>query len=63
MILHEISTNVAEAIPFETFKEKIKIVKQELSKDRHVEIIDNKIIYSEKKWRDNNGIMENDIRA
>ncbi len=47
-MLDEISTNVAEVIPFRTFKEKILIVKKELLKGRHVEIWD-KIIYSAEK--------------
>jgi len=54
MILYEISENVAEAIPYRDFWEKIKIVKEELSKGRHVEIWDKqKVIYSERK--DKNG--------
>lgn len=49
-----ISTNVAEAIPYKNFKEKINIVKEELRKNRHVEIWDKqKVIYSERK--DKNG--------
>lgn len=51
---YDISMNVAEAIPYESFKEKIRIVKEELIKDRHVEVWDNeKLIYSSDKWRDN----------
>ncbi|MGN9164942.1 hypothetical protein ACTNDY_06595 [Tissierellaceae bacterium HCP3S3_D8] len=49
-MLYEMSTNVAEVIPFKTFKEMIKIVKEELKKNRYVEIWD-KIIYSAEKWR------------
>jgi hypothetical protein len=42
----------AEAIPYKNFKEKIKIVKEELDKNRYVEILDKqKIIYSAEKWR------------
>ena len=42
----------ADAIPYENFKEKIKIVNQEVSKDRYVEVWpDIKIIYSCEKWR------------
>ena len=44
-MLDAINANVAEAIPFNTFKEKINTVKQELSKNRHVEVWD-KFIYS-----------------
>lgn len=51
-MLAEISSNVAEAIPYRTFREQIDIVNKELSKDRHVEVWDNhKIVYSAKKWR------------
>ncbi|CAK7002470.1 hypothetical protein [Tissierella sp.] len=49
----EISSNVAEAIPYENFKDKINIVKQEIAKGRYIEIIDElKIVYSAKKWKD-----------
>ena len=41
--------NVAEAIPYRNFKEKINIVHQELLKNRYVEIWD-KFIYSSEKW-------------
>lgn len=47
------SFNAAEGIPYGSFKEKINIVKQELAKDRYIEIMDElKIIYSAEKWRD-----------
>lgn len=52
-MLYEISFNTAEGIPYDSFWEKINIVKQELKKNRHVEIVDElKIIYSSEKWRD-----------
>lgn len=52
------STNVVEAIPYDNFKEKIKIVLEEVLKGRHVEIWDNqKLIYSEEK----NGRSYNDV--
>lgn len=54
MDLHEISTNVAVAIPYRNFNEKINIVSQELRKNRHVEVMD-KYIYSAEKWRDEDG--------
>ena len=44
--------NQVEAIPYKDFKEKIQTVKQELAKDRYIEIWD-KFIYSAEKWRDN----------
>lgn len=57
MDLHEISTNVAVAIPYRNFKEKIDIVFQELMENRHVEIVDElNIIYSAEKWRGEGGI-------
>ena len=43
-----ISINVAEAIPYENFKEKINIVMEELKKNRYVEVWD-KFIYSAEK--------------
>jgi len=45
------SYNVAEAIPYKSFKEMINIVKEELAKDRYIEVWD-KFIYSAEKWRD-----------
>lgn len=37
---------VVEIIPYRSFKEKIKIVKEELEKNRKVEVMDNpKVIY------------------
>lgn len=52
-MLDEISFNAAEGIPYKNFREKIDIVKEELKKNRHVEIMDElKIIYSAEKWRD-----------
>lgn len=51
-MLDEISFNAAEGIPYKNFREKIGIVKEELKKNRHVEIMDElKIIYSAEKWR------------
>lgn len=42
----------ADAIPYENFKEKIKITSEEISKDRYVEVWDElKVIYSCEKWR------------
>lgn len=50
-MLDLISTNAADAIPFNTFKEQIKLVNQELSKNRHVEVWDElKVVYSAEKW-------------
>jgi len=50
MILYDISENVAEIIPYKDFWEKIKIVKEELSKGRHVEVWDKpRVIYSVRK--------------
>lgn len=43
----------AEAIPYQNFKEMIKIVKRELNKNRYVEVWD-KVIYSAEKWEVNN---------
>lgn len=49
-MLHEISNNVVEVIPYKNFKQKINIVKKELDKNRKVEIINElKIIYSAEK--------------
>ena len=46
---------VVEAIPFRTFKERIRIVKEEERKDRHIEIWDKlRLIYSCEKWRKSN---------
>lgn len=42
--------NVVECIPYKTFKERIRIVREELSKGRYVEVWD-KFIYSSEKWR------------
>lgn len=51
-MLNDISINVAEAIPYRDFEEKTKIVEEELSKDRYVEIIEDcKLIYSAQKWK------------
>lgn len=42
----------AEAIPYTNFKQKIRIVKEELTKNRYVEVWDKqKLIYSAEKWR------------
>ena len=41
--------NVAEVIPYKNYKEKFRIVMQELMKNRYVEVWD-KYIYSAKKW-------------
>lgn len=49
-MLDEISYNVVEVIPYNSFKEKINIVIQELLKNRYVEVLD-KFIYSAEKWR------------
>lgn len=49
-MLDDISTNVAEAIPYTTFKEKNDKVNQELKKNRRVEVWDElKVIYSAEK--------------
>lgn len=46
-MLHETSFNAAELIPYKTFKDKIRTVKSEIEKGRHVEIIDElKVVYS-----------------
>lgn len=46
-----ISYNVADAIPYKTIEERIKIVGREMRKGRFVEVWDElKIIYSAKKW-------------
>lgn len=51
-MLYEISHAAVEAIPYRNFREKINIVKEELGKDRKVEIIDElKIIYSTEKLK------------
>lgn len=50
-MLHEISINVAEAIPYRTFKEMIKIIKQELNKGRYVEIWKGYVYSAEKWWK------------
>ena len=42
---------VIEIIPFCSFKEKIKIIKEELKKNRYIEIWD-KYIYTETKYED-----------
>lgn len=46
------STNVAEVIPYKNFKEKIRIVIEELLKNRYVEVWDNFVYSAEKR---NNG--------
>lgn len=51
-----LSYNVAEAIPYKNFKEKNKIIADELKKNRYIEIWDKqKLIYSAEKWRDEDG--------
>ena len=50
--LDEISINVAEVIPYYSFREKIIIVAEEILKNRYVEIWD-KFIYSAEKWKEN----------
>lgn len=52
MDLHDISANMAELIPYENFKERIRLVNIELNKNRHVEVWD-KYIYSEAKAKCN----------
>lgn len=42
------SLNMVEIIPYESFNQKIRIVKQELLKNRYVEVWDN-YIYSVKR--------------
>lgn len=42
--------SVVECILFRTFKERLRIVKEELKKNRHVEIWD-KYVYSAEKWK------------
>ena len=42
----------ADAIPYKTFKERIRITSEELDKERYIEVWDElKIIYSCEKWR------------
>lgn len=53
-MLHEISRDVAIAIPYKNEKERFYIEKAERSKNRHVEVWD-KYIYSCEKWRDEDG--------
>ena len=49
--------NQVEAIPYKDFKDKVKKVSEELTKNRHVVILDDlKFIYSARKW-------ENEQRA
>lgn len=51
----EISINAADAIPFKNFREQIRIVNQEISKDRYVEVWDELgVVYSAEKWRKDN---------
>ena len=47
-VLDKTSINVAEIIPFKNHKEKFKIVKKELGKNRLVEVWD-EYIYSQRK--------------
>ena len=49
-MIYEMSTNIAEVIPYKTFKEKNRIIAAELKKDRYIETWD-KLIYSAKKWK------------
>ena len=52
-MLDGISYNVADAIPYKSFKEKNSLVNQELSKDRFVEVWDElKVVYSAEKWEE-----------
>lgn len=46
-----INDNAAEIIPFKNHKQKFIIVRQELMKNRYVEVWD-RVIYSAKKWED-----------
>lgn len=48
--MESINLNVVELIPYKNFREKINIVKQELMKNRYVEIWES-CIYSAKKWQ------------
>ena len=45
MDIHEISINAVVVIPYRKFKEKTRIVKEEIEKGRNVEV-DEKFIYS-----------------
>ncbi|QIB26078.1 hypothetical protein [Caloranaerobacter azorensis] len=49
---------VVELIPFKTFQEKIKIVSEELNKDRHVEVWDNYIYSVTKSKNDQENKMQ-----
>ncbi|WMM24022.1 hypothetical protein RBU61_13970 [Tissierella sp. MB52-C2] len=44
----ELSINAAEAIPYKDFKEMINIVKEEIRKNRYIEVWD-KVVYSADK--------------
>lgn len=48
--MESVNLNVAEIIPYENFREKINLVKQEIERNRHVEIWNN-YIYSAEKWQ------------
>lgn len=48
-MIHEMSTNIAEVMPYKTLKEKNRIIADELKKDRYIETWD-KFIYSARKW-------------
>lgn len=46
------SVNVAEAIPYTSNEERIRIVGRELKKGRYIEVWDElKVVYSTRKWR------------
>lgn len=47
---------VVEVIPYRTFKERIRIVKEEERKDRYIEVWNkHRLIYSCEKRREKNG--------
>ena len=48
--MHKDSKNVAEVIPCDGFKERIKICREETEKGRFVEIWDG-YIYTAEKWK------------
>lgn len=58
--MDDTSINVVEVIPFKSFKQMIRLVNQELNKNRYVEIWD-KFIYSEKKGMHRDGITRETV--
>lgn len=48
--MESLSINMVEVIPYENFREKIKIVKHEIQKGRYIEVWDG-YVYSAKRWK------------